>query len=142
MMRLRVRGSTLSVTPSHRMLVPGREGSGMREVLAATLKERDHILCAASNSGVVRTEQLEAVDRVSCEASDFEVLAITFKPDLPVATFAEPDAVLTKGCAHGRRGRAPKWRSQGGQPDNDVASWPDTASGIGFLGDEHSRIGQ
>lgn len=122
---LRARGAVLSVTRNHRMLVPQREGPGVREVKAATLKEGDHIICSA---GVAK---LEAVDLVP---GSFGVLAITFRPDLPVAAFLKPEALITKGCAHSRRGRAPVVRHKVAEQQNDVASWPDTASNYGFDG--------
>ena len=84
----------------------GGDGTSVRDIRAAGLKVDDQIVCS---TGVAK---LESVVRLTAEEEDmFEIVAITFKPDLPAAAFSEPAMLLTKGCAHARRGRAPVARN-------------------------------
>jgi len=85
-----VRGASLTVTASHRVLVQDSDGS-RRTVLAAELRCEDHVFCSGG------PKQLTSLQRFT---QILEVVEVAFSPDEPVEAFLlPPHAILTKGQA-------------------------------------------
>lgn len=127
---LRAGGASLRVTPTHRAFVPPIPGSSKRRiVLASELQEGDEVVCSSGT-----TQSLTHVRRVRSEESGvdhFQVVAISFQPDHPVAVF-EP-SILSFGSGAIRRGgmsRRIHGNGSGGTTAAvDLLSIPDTAAG-------------
>ena len=105
--RLQAGAAILQVTQDHLVQVPDlksleegvadvtevKAGVGIAKYVAAgTLKEGDFVML---DSG--EPVALTSVESWCTDCADFEVLKIVFEPDLPVACFACPPCILSKG---------------------------------------------
>jgi len=72
----------LTVSPHHRMVVPAFGGGEHDVCEARNLRPGDHVVCSGG--------EVRALTEVRTMEGDFEVIAITFDPDLPVAVFHAP----------------------------------------------------
>jgi len=119
----------LTITPSHRMVVPASDGVGTDIRKAAELRPGDKVMCCG---GKVRD-----ITEVRTIEGDFEVVAIKFYPDLPVAVFHVPPERMQsmgqepKRCR--RSGMSRRGRNSTGGPSGfeaaEVGSIPNTAPG-------------
>jgi len=115
----------LTVTGTHRMLVPHRGDSGKAsEVPAGRLNVGDAILCKTHDGASIAQELTSVLVMVGEE--DIDVLQIAFVPDVPVAVFEEPSmSLLSKGFRKKKTRRT--YKQKAGRDGTD--SIPDTAAG-------------
>jgi len=107
-------GITIRVTPDHRIVTP----TGV--ALAEELKEGD---CVTTSFGS------RCLTSAETRPEQTMVLAITFSPDEPVATFLPPQAIWSMGqAASGRRTRRSGMNRRG--QASDAVSIPETAPGM------------
>jgi hypothetical protein len=116
----------LLTTPNHRVMVPGVDDSRPRPVSASSLKKGDVVLCLEWSTLKVVAEELK---HVNSWKDRLDVLAIAFRPDLPVGTLhLQPQAILTKGKARNVR-RAGMNQRAVDSGNLDAASVPAVDSG-------------
>jgi len=72
----------LTVSPSHMMVVPASVGTANQIRTAGELRPGDEVVCSGG--------EIRELTEVRTMEGDFEVVAITFHPDLPVAVFHAP----------------------------------------------------
>lgn len=121
----------LRITPSHRMVVPASGGTGTEIRRAEELRPGDRVVCCGG--------EVRELTEVQTMEGDFEVVAITFDPDLPVAVFhaprermqsmgEEPRKKRIRRSGMNRRGRSHNSASTG-YACAEVGSIPETALG-------------
>jgi len=118
----------LQVTGNHRIVVPSSTQGiqeGIQDVRATDLQIGDSIICKTKEGGSARRVVTNIVLMLVDDAEEFDVLELTFRPDVPVAVFQEPsEALLTKGFKKKKVRRTLK--SKVGR--NETLSIPDTAA--------------
>lgn len=129
LMSLRAGSAMLRVTPSHRVVIPSISGS-QPWALASTLKEGELVICS---NGTHRLTEVKRVLSKEEGLHHFEVFAIRFSPNLPVAVFEQ--SIQSLGIKDIRRGRGGRRSRPVTGPVNakkasnswEVMSIPDTA---------------
>lgn len=107
-------------TPSHHVLVPGRNSqTPYEDVQANSLRAGDLVICSDDQS-----RKLLSVREV-VKPGEVEVLKIVFEPDMPVAVFKPPLTILTKGNKKKKLRRGQKCKKS--ETANDSGEQPTPA---------------